>query len=273
LLLGQLEGIWAVIYKRREDLEALHAGAFKEILKAVAKLDWKAIVDAIGTQALIDPSITGDMLASELQNRIISMVSGDLPADARSAWQTVVASALNDATAEGQTAALGILGQASGTGIDWELTAAQAKAALSNGQILGDSADAWIQKQTHGLGYQLSRQLASLWDAGASHQDMLDAIKATLGSDQNLASVLLDTAIGQSLSQGALATYAMAEVPKADYVTAGDSRVCAVCSGAEDGSPYLLADCPQPPLHPRCRCTVAPSDSFPLTLISSSEEA
>lgn len=268
LLLGELEGIWAVIYDRREKIEQAHQGSFKKVLNAMSSLDWSAIVTALETQLLIDPAITGAQLASEMRTRIVNMISGDLPAADRMAWHSVMSQAILDGIAEGQVAAQGLLAQASGAGIDWELSAEEAKAALSNG-ILADSTDLWIQRQTQGLGYQVSQKLASLWDAGATREQMLEAIQEILGSTDNIAGVLLDSAIGQSLSQGSLATYAMANVPKADFVTAGDSRVCPACSDAEDGGPYDLSSCPQPPLHPRCRCTVAPSDVFPLSLASS----
>jgi SPP1 gp7 family putative phage head morphogenesis protein len=269
LLLGQLEGVWAIVFGRREELEAAHAGAFRKIMEAVAKLDWQAVVDAVETQRLIDPSITGQQMAAEMQARVFDAVSGSLPAADRAAWTSVVQNALQAATAEGSVNAEALMAHANGAAIDWELAAEEAKAALGSGQVLGDAAEGWVQRQMQGLSYQVSQRLATLWDGGATRQEMLDGIMEILGSDQNMASVLLETAIGQSLAQGALATYATAGIPKADYVTAGDSRVCAECSGAEDGSPYDLSSCPQPPLHPRCRCTVAPAEpSTTLSLVS-----
>jgi hypothetical protein len=38
---------------------------------------------------------------------------------------------------------------------------------------------------------------------------------------------------------------------------------CSVCAYAEDNNSYPLAECPQPPLHVRCRCAVSPSDFQP----------
>jgi SPP1 gp7 family putative phage head morphogenesis protein len=274
LLLGQLEGIWAVIYSRREELEKAHAGAFKKVLEALSKLDWTSIVAAVETQALIDPSITGDMLASELRTRVGNMIVGDLPANDRAAWQQVMSSVVADGAAEGQTAATGILAQQAGASIDWELAAKEAKAALAGGTALGDSADAWIQQQTQGLGYAVSQKLAALWNAGASKQEMLDAIQAILDSPDNVANAILDTALGQSISMGSVATYLNAGVPYADFITAGDNRVCSVCASAEDGNPYAIQSVPIPGLHIRCRCAIAPSDFFPTSLsLVGSEDA
>lgn len=269
LILGQLEGIWAVIYDRREAIEAKHAGAFKAVLKAIATLDWDSLISAINTQTLIDPSITAEMLAGEIRTRIVNMIVGELPANDRAAWNDVLVAAITDGTAEGQTAALALLDQAKGAGIDWELTAQQAKDALSSGQVLNDSAAGWVTKQTQGLGYQLGRKLARMWEEGASRSDMVAAIQDILDSPTNMASMLLDTAIGQALSQGSLATYALGNIPYADFVTAGDGRVCYACETAQQGSPYPLYNTPAPPLHVNCRCTVAPSDKYQLSLSNS----
>lgn len=258
LVIGQLEGIWAVIYDRREALEKLHAGSFKKVLEAIAALDWGPVVDSIQTQLLIDPNISGAALTAVIRTKIVDTITADLPADVRSSWNTLMQDAILDGTVEGQVAAQAIL---QGSPIDWELAAEKAKAALGRGTALGEEAERWVQRQVQGLGYQLSQQLAALWNQGASKQEMLAIIRSTLGTSNTIAARLLDTSIGHALSQGSLDTYAAAGVEKADFVTAGDQQVCAVCAQAEDEGPYRLEACPQPPMHVSCRCTVAPSDS------------
>lgn len=260
LKLGELEGIWAVIYARREAIEHLHGRAFADVMKAIAAIDWQQIVDSIGTQLLIDPGITGKQLADELGTRIRNLIAAELPASERAAWNQAMIAALTDATAEGQAAALALIADTASITIDWELAAREAKAALTGGQVLADDAAAWVTKQTQGLGYEIAQKLAALWDSGASRQDMLDAIQAILGADTTVAGYLLDTAIGQALTLGALTTYGMAGVTYVDFITAGDERVCYQCETAEIGNPYLLGDLNAPPLHPRCRCAVSPSD-------------
>lgn len=252
LNLGQLEGVWAVIYARREAVEKLHGAALQDALDAIAKLNWDSILSAIQTQLLIDPSVSGKMLASEVGTRIENMIAADLPASDRAAWLSAMQSALVDATAEGQAAATALIANASGVTISWDLVAADAKAALEGSQVLQDQAGTWIADQIHGLGYQLAQKLAAMWDDGASRAEMEAMIEALLGTTENNAGLLLDTLIGQALAQGALATYAAAGLEYADFITAGDGRVCPACAQAEDEGPYLLANTPQPPLHPSC---------------------
>ena len=263
LNLGQLEGVWAVIYARREAIEKLHGAALQDALDAISHLNWDSILSAIQTQLLIDPSISGKMLANEVGTRIENMIAADLPASDRAAWLAAMQSALIDATAEGQAAATALIANASGVTISWDLVAADAKAALEGNQVLQDQAGTWIADQIHGLGYQLAQKLAAMWDDGATRAEMEAMIEALLGTTENNAGLLLDTMIGQALAAGALATYAAAGLEYADFITAGDGRVCPACALAEDQSPYLLANTPQPPLHPGCRCAVSPSDFQP----------
>lgn len=260
--LGQLEGVWAVVYARREAVEKLHGAALGDVMKALDRLDWGQILDAIDTELRIDPQISGRQLAAVITPRIENLITAELPAGERADWLAAMTSALTDATAEGQAAGMGLVADAAGVSINWDLAAEEAKAALEGSQTLADDAGTWIGKQVHGLGYQIGQKLASLWDDGADRATMSDAIDAILGGTNN-AGLLLDTAIGRALAQGALATYAAAGVEYASFETAGDGRVCAVCAGYEDGGPYLLAACPQPPAHPSCRCTVSPSQYQP----------
>jgi hypothetical protein len=263
LKLGELEGIWAVIYARREAVERLHGQALQDVLDAIARLDWGTVLDAVGTQLLIDPALSGRRLARALGGAVENLIRDGLPAADRAAWQTAMTAALTDATAQGQTAGLALIGQAGSITIDWDLAATDAKAALAGNQLLATDATGWIGQQTHGIGWQVAQRLAALWDQGATRDDMEQAITDLLDTSTSTAGVLLDSAIGQAISRGALTTYSQAGVEYADFVTAGDARVCAACGEAEDNNPYLLYNCPQPGLHVGCRCTVSPSDYQP----------
>ena len=255
---ADLEGVWAVVYARREAIEKLHGAALGDTLKAIAGLDWGQLLDTIRLQQALDPGVTGKQLARIIGQRVEDLITGELPTADRAAWTQAMTGALVDATAEGQAAGIGLIGDALGVSVNWDLAAEDAKAALEGSQTLSDEAGTWIARQVHGLGWQIGQQLAALWDDGADRDAMEQAIDGVLGGSNN-AGLLLDTAIGRALAQGALATYAAAGLAYADYVTAGDARVCAACGNAEDGDPYALNDCPHPPLHPGCRCTVSPS--------------
>ena len=263
LQLGQLEGIWAVIYARREAIEHAHAHELGAVLDAIRKLDWRPVIDQAGRWLLLDPHMTGRQLTAKLAADIETMISAHLSPEIAGQWRKSMHQALLDATAEGRAAALGLVADAADLRIDWELAAKEAREALAGDQVLWDSSSGWIAKQTHGLGYQIGQRLATMWGAGASREDMEKAVRDILGDvTRSTAGLILDTAIGQSLAVGALDTYQTAGVQSADFVTAGDQRVCPVCDDAETNNPYSLTDAPIPPLHPGCRCTLSPSDDF-----------
>lgn len=48
-------------------------------------------------------------------------------------------------------------------------------------------------------------------------------------------------------------------IVKAEFVTAGDDKVCTICEGLEKGGPYTLDQVEKMiPAHPRCRCVALP---------------
>lgn len=263
LQLGQLEGIWAVVYARREALEKLHGKALASVLDAIKNLDWQDVVDRIGRQLLLDPNMSRQQVQAFLGRDIEQLVNTGLAPDDMVAWRAAMNAALIDAQAEGQTAGLALVGDAADITIDWDLAATAAKAALADNQVLWDASSGWMAKQAHGIGYQVSQYLATAWEDEATAEEMQAGIADLLDVGRSTAGLILDQAIGQSLSVGALDTYSQAGVQYADYVTAGDGRVCAACGEAEDDNSYLLADCPQPPLHVGCRCCTSPSDYQP----------
>jgi hypothetical protein len=69
-------------------------------------------------------------------------------------------------------------------------------------------------------------------------------------------STMVDMAMGQSFSRGALALYAREGIREVDFLTAGDTRVCPICDTFEREGPYTLIEAPAPSIHPFCRCTV-----------------
>lgn len=265
LQLGQLEGIWAVIYARREAIEKLHSDALAQVMDTIKALDWGNILAAVHQQLTLNPGVTGAQLATALGQEVEALIANGLPYQDRVAWQAAMQAALMDATAEGSAAGLALIGNLADTpiSINWDLAATDAKKALASGQYLTEPADQWIAAQTQGLGYQVSQKIASLWNDQAPVADMETAVMDLLGNSRNQAGVLLDMAIGNSLSQGAFATYTEAGVQYADFVTAGDGRVCPACGQAEDSNSWPLVECPQPGLHVGCRCCVAPSDYQP----------
>jgi hypothetical protein len=103
----------------------------------------------------------------------------------------------------------------------------------------------------------LGGRLSVLAADKASYQDMLDAAVDIIGGDDIRAvSTLLDLAMGQSFSRGALSLYGRAGVTQVDFVTAGGTNVCRLCLNAESGNPWDRSSVLAPPLHPYCRCNL-----------------
>ena len=226
LQLGQLEGIWAVIYARREALEKLHADALANVLDLIKAADWDSIFTAIGQELALDPNLTGKALAQAIAGKVEALIGDTITPVERAQWREAMNLALIDAQAEGQAAALSLVGDAANIRIDFNIAADAARAALDGNQVTWDSSSGWIEKQVHGIGYQISQALSTAWGDGASAADMEQQIMDLLGVDRSIAGTILDQAIGQSLSVGALDTYSQAGVQYADFVSAGDGRVC-----------------------------------------------
>jgi hypothetical protein len=114
----------------------------------------------------------------------------------------------------------------------------------------------------------LGGRLSVLAAEGAGFDDMVDAAAEIIGGDDIRAvGALLDLAMGQSFSRGALRLYGRMGVAEVDFVTAGGGAVCPLCLDAESKSPWALASAPAPPLHPYCRCNLSASE--PMTGLAS----
>lgn len=70
------------------------------------------------------------------------------------------------------------------------------------------------------------------------------------------------------MSRASLNLYASEGEAKAWFVTAGDSRVCAMCQDAQDNSSYPVDQAPEPGLHPFCRCALTVNDPEPFKALA-----
>jgi len=259
LQLGSLEGTWAVVYRRRERLEASQQSALTDVLADVAAhLDVGGIVTLLANLPTFETVADSDTTAAAITalRREFAALAGT---DVWGAWRAVLREAIVSGTAEGDAVALALMADAAGVSIDFDLAFTDAHDALADLDSMWADVDGWLAKQVDGLVTQLGRTLADAWASGATRAEMVTAVKDLLGGGTNAAATVLDMAIGQALSAGSLATYAQAGLQVVDFLTAGDDRVDEECDDAETNGPYLLDACPQPPLHPNCRCCVAPS--------------
>lgn len=269
LKLGSLEGTWALIFQRRDELAAKQVAAVRAAWRdAVAVLDTGALVHqirtAVGLREAVDPQLLAR--AKQIARDAALTLLAWLPA-AR-AWQGLrdaMRTALRSGRAEGAADAIALAGEAAGQiGMDFDLAFTHAYDALANlGQLWAD-ADGWLGKMIGRAADDLGRALGDLAANGASYEDMLTAAGGILdGADGDAVEFITDWALNAGLSQGALSLYASEGVQYASVITAGDSRVCAQCQQAEDDSPYLISDFPGVPLHARCRCAVTSDWALP----------
>lgn len=273
LRLGSLEGTWATVFQRRDELLAKHAAA---MLAA-----WRAAVSALDTGALVRDLRTALGIAEAGGNRDALARAKQAARDAAAsllawlpaarAWQALrdtMREALRSGRAEGVAGAIALAGEETGKiGVDFDLAFTDAYNALANlGQLWAD-ADGWLGRMVNRCADELGRALAPLAADGAPYADMLAAAGGVLdGADGDAVAFITDWAMNTALSRGALDLYAGEGAALADWITAGGGNVCPICQDNEANSPYPLAAFPEIPAHARCRCS--PSASFDVSRYS-----
>ncbi|MFB9926003.1 hypothetical protein ACFORO_12510 [Amycolatopsis halotolerans] len=273
LRLGHLEGTWAKVYERRT---ALH-----DDLLATVLASWRALVRQLDVGPLVrwyrageglteaytdDPNIARATDAARVLLHALPEADG---------WQQIrqeLRDGIIAAQTEGQVGALAIAADTLNLpGFNFDTAYDHIHSALSQLDTTWADADAWLRQIVQGNAGDLGRRLASLVKADADYDDMVDAAHDILGTgseDVRAVSTVVDLAVHQSLTTGAMNLWGREGVQQVDFITAGDSRVCPVCDRAEGGGPYdLNNDPPRPPLHPLCRCTLTATNPIsPLTL-------
>ena len=176
-----------------------------------------------------------------------------------SEWQAIVKSGLIEAYAEGEVAALAYLAAAVDAPIpDFGMAFPQQLQKLRElGSLPGWSdPTSWMGKQLDGLGYDLGRSLSAAQEAGNTYDEMLAITEAHITGDGSYAYMLLDQAIGSTSTQGSLSLYASEGVERTDILVSADA--CDECVSLADNNPFDLSEAPDVPVHPRCRCALAP---------------
>ena len=256
--LGKLEGMWARLFKRREELIAQHTQAVTKAWRAavtrslLAAAVW-AVLRRHAPRESDDP--TRDDIAAAIA--AVAAVLASLPN--RPEW-TALRQALRDALAagraEGAAGAATIAADQSGDTLpEWDAAFRDAYDALASDHTLWTEADTWLQRLLQRAAANLGQALADQEAAGATADDMVDAADSALdGGDVPSVDFTVDWAVTAALAAGALAWYQQQGAQQLSWVSAGDGRVCVTCQANESGSPYAIADFPELPSHPRCRC-------------------
>ncbi|MFE3577852.1 2'-5' RNA ligase family protein [Streptomyces vinaceus] len=259
--LGRLEGMWALLFQRRNDLLA---DQVRQVRGA-----WLPLIDRTSVAAAVDQllAVLGVLEADRGRRDDIRAAA---KAAARALLQAVAGlagfgklrAALRDVLAagraEGMVEAVAIAAErASRIGLDWEIAFRDAYRAMDNLDDLWASADGWLARTLDGAAGELGSVLADGVENGLTRDELIDAAMDVLTADEAAVAFTVDWAMTTAADEGALALYRAEGVLQIDIITAGDGRVCSACIDAESGSPWHIGDQPRMPLHPHCRCCYA----------------
>ncbi|MFE2832170.1 2'-5' RNA ligase family protein [Streptomyces mirabilis] len=259
--LGKLEGMWALLFQRREEQQAKHTAVVSDV--------WRELIHQATAAAMVDRFRQELGLAEADHDRpgIAAAALGTAKAMLRTladlaGWSTL-RSALRDAIAagraEGMVNAVAIAAEQAGTiGLDWNIAFKDAYQSLERLDELWGEADGWLGQMVDRAAGDLGRTLARAAEDGASRDEMINAAMEVLASDDLKAvAFVVDWAMTTAAARGALDLYGSEGVVSVDWISAGDGRVCTACLDNESGSPWPIAEFPPMPSHPVCRCVPA----------------
>lgn len=255
--LGKLEGLWALLFARREQLTARHVKAVTKAWRAAVTRELLGVavraVQRRYTPQESDAPDRGDIAATAA----VAGVLASLPN--RPAW-TGLRQAMRDALAAGRSegaagAATIAADQAGDEPPDWDTAFQDAYDAHDADHALWAEADTWLKRLLNRASTDLGRALADQEADGGTADDMVGAADGELdGGDVPSIEFTIDWAVGSALAVGALAWYQQQGAAQLSWVSAGDGRVCLTCETNETRSPYPIDQFPEMPAHPRCRC-------------------
>lgn len=259
--LGKLEGMWALLFQRREELQAQHTDRVKALWRDLfTNDDIAAMIDRLRWQLGLTES--SNHYRGSLRAEALAAAKAMLSALADLAGFTTVRIALRNAIAagraEGMVNAVAIAAErADRIGLDWNIAFKDAYQAMERLDELWGDAGGWLGRMVDGAVGDLGRTLADGIENGLSRDELIDAASDILTGDSEAVAFTVDWAMTTAADEGAIALYQSEGVLQIDIITAGDGRVCPACIDAETGSPWRIGDQPRMPLHPNCRCCYA----------------
>lgn len=259
--LGKLEGMWALLFQRREEQQAKHV----PLVAAV----WRDLIDRDAIAATVDRFRQNaglheaDQDKASIRAEALAAATNMLHALADLTGFSKLRNLLRDAIAagraEGMVNAVAIAAErASRIGLDWNIAFQHAYDSLERLDEIWADTGGWLGRTIDRAAADLGRVLAQGAEDGSSRDEMIDAAMDVLtSSDAEAVAFVVDWAMTTAADQGALDLYRSEGVSGVDVITAGDGRVCESCLGYETGSPWHTADVPRLPTHPACRCCYA----------------
>lgn len=254
--LGRLEGLWARLFRRREDLIRQHAdavmGAWRDLLTA------ELIADTIRSLRRDDRAPDSARWRQAVSAAAAALIGSLRGSPGWTGLRQSIRDALAAAQAEGAAAAAILAADRAGQKADWESEFETALAAVDGRYQLWADADTWLQRLLDRASDALQRALGDSPDV--SDSELADNADQALrdSGDGGPVPFTMDWAMTAAAAAGALAAYTAQGLSRVAWVTAGDGRVCALCESNEAESPYPLIEFPELPAHPRCRCQPVP---------------
>lgn len=271
LKLGSLEGTWAAIFQRRDELHDQMAQVVLDAWKTFVTrggLDIKAIVSAVRRHAGLNEAKLDKTTAEFAAAIILSQLMNIMSNTDWSKLDQAVTTAINSGLAEGQTSAMALLADKIGaTNFNWDQAFADAQVQYANNPYLA-SVNGWISTLMEAVAKAAGKRVAQSVADGDNWDGTEDATNDAITNPQDSSNFIVQQILGLAISAGILWWFRGNGVANIWFITAGDDRVCPECDGAEASSPYYITDVPQPPLHGRCRCTLYSDDPLSGDLIA-----
>ncbi|MEU5477440.1 hypothetical protein [Streptomyces mirabilis] len=260
--LGKLEGMWALLFQRREEQQAKHTRLVADV--------WRQLIDRDSVVAMVDRfrqrvglAEAQDPDKSNTATEALAAAKAMLHALADLTGWTTLRAAIREAIAagraEGMVNAVAIGAERAGRiGLDWNIAFNDAYQSLERLDELWGNADGWLGRTIDRAAGDLGRALANAAESGASRDEMINAAMDVLtSSDADAVAFVVDWAMTTAADEGALSLYRSEGVLQVDVISAGDGIVCSACLDVEASSPWDILDAPPIPLHPICRCCYA----------------
>lgn len=259
--LGKLEGMWALLFQRRDQLAAQYTAsvtdAWRKLIRPRLFRDGLHHLRAdLGLyETAPDPARikAAALAAARAMLAALGLTAG------WAALRQAIRDALAAGRAEGIVNAVAIAAERAGRiGLDWDIAFDHAYEQLARLDELWTDADTWLGRLLDRATADVGRLLADKAAAGADYEEMLNAASELLdGTDIDAVRFVIDWALTTGADQGALSLYASEGVQAVDWITAGDGHVCTTCEDNESDSPWATGSVPQAPAHPLCRCVLA----------------
>lgn len=254
--LGRLEGMWALLFQRRDILLAQHTAAITKAWRPLVSRERinsgvEQFRSRLGLAEATDTTVKAEATAAAQ-----AMLHGITDEPGFADLRARLLDAITAGRAEGMVDAVALAAErAHRDGLDWDTGFAAAYAEIQRLEDMTAQADTWLRRLVDRAAADLASVLADHAAKGTTTADVSrSAYDAVAGKNIPAVEFAADWAITTVASVGVLDVLRSEGVAFADWVTVGDNVVCPTCKDNEDGNPWPLHDFPSFPAHPRCRC-------------------